>query len=511
MDSSNKTVALVDVMNHDANTKMRIAVGLVYVGSALKKHGYKVKIFQPTKEKEIQQQVEQEIIKDNPLFVGFSAFIGSNLAMSLDMSERLKEALDVTIVWGGKFPSSIPDLVLKEDCIDVVCLGEGEETIVELAKTFESGGSLDKIKGICYKADGRIVHNEEREPIHDLDSLEYDINLIQDWSKYVSILNGRIRIFDPFESQRGCPFSCNFCHQSMKMWSKNGKKIIRAHSVDWILKRAKQLKELTGVEYISFCDDEFWIKKSRAFELLEGLYSIGIKVNNLRMRFSSLQNEEMIERLIKYGILNMGFGLESGSDRILGLMNKKQTTKQVEEKLRLVDKYPQMVCGGAIILGSPGETKKDMIESVRFVLNMCQKYPRFRSEFYFYQPLPGTVFGNMAVDLGFDPPQSIREWAKVDGYSAHKIAKGWLPWFNRREEINFERARRYISLARFDQTREDSQSSEKMGLIYRLKRRILRVFEILAAMRLYHWFFYFPIEFYILGAYRHLTEWTIEE
>src|SRR4030043_1489238 len=299
MGNSKKFIALVNVINQDMEEKLRIPVGLIYLGSALKKQGYKVKLYQPVQRREEIQQVEEEIIKENPLFVGFSVFMGPGSVESLDLSGRIKKASGAKIVWGGKFPTSISEQVIKEDGIDVVCLGEGEETIVELANSFESGESLEGVKGICCKTDKGIVYTEPRELIRDLDTLDYDLSMIKDWNRYFTTLNEKPALLDVIESQRGCPFRCRFCFQNREFDKESGKKVVRFHSVGWVLEKAKYLKEVTGVEYTSFCDDEFWIKSDRAFEIIEKLHKIGLRFYKLRMRFGSLRNEEMIERLIK--------------------------------------------------------------------------------------------------------------------------------------------------------------------------------------------------------------------
>jgi anaerobic magnesium-protoporphyrin IX monomethyl ester cyclase len=494
-----KNVALVNVVDSNTQGKFRIPVGLIYLGSALKKHGYKVKIYQPLLNEEEIQNVEERIMEQGPLFVGFSVFMGPGSVASLDMSERIKDALDTKIVWGGKFATSIYDQVIQEDSIDVVCLGEGEETIVELAKAFESGQDLSRVKGISYKNNGQVVNTGRRELIEDLDSLCYDFTLIEDWDRYITELDGRTVLLDVIESQRGCPFRCRFCYQSRKEYQKNGKKIVRSHSVDWVIEKAKQLKEMTDAEYISFCDDEFWIKRERSFEIIEKLYAIGIKFYKLRMRFSSLKNEEMIKRLIKNEIYTVNFGLESGVSRILQLMDKRQTKELIIDKIRLLAKYPQINCGAPVIIGSPTETKQEALESVKFALRLCRENPNFTFGINLYKPLPGTDFFKMTVDLGFDPPKDVRGWVNVEHKLAYKLANNWLPWFNKREEQNYVRVFDYLRI--FYYARKSSNGNvQKRG--FGLKRLVKKFIGFVAYKRIYYWFFLFPVDAYLSNVYR---------
>jgi radical SAM superfamily enzyme YgiQ (UPF0313 family) len=504
MISVKKSVALVNVINLDMEEKLRIPVGLIYLGSALKKHGYKVTLYQPIQRREEIQRVEDEIIRENPLFVGFSVFMGPGSVESLNMCERLKKASGIKIVWGGKFPTSISEQAIKEESIDVVCLGEGEETVVELANAFEANASLEGVKGICYKAGNEIVHTEPRELIQDLDTLDYDLGMIQDWSRYFTTFNGRPALLDVIESQRGCPFCCRFCFQNREFDKKTGKKIVRFHSIGWVLEKAKYLKKITGVEYVSFCDDEFWIKSDRAFEVIEKLHEVGLKFYKLRMRFSSLRDEEMIARLIKNEVCHLNFGLESGVDRILKLMDKRQTTQQILTKTRLLAKYPQIMPGAPIIIGNPTETKEEVLESIRFALKLCSENPNFVFGVNLYKPLPRTDFFDMAVNLGFVPPQDVRGWENVEHKLVYKLARGWLPWFNKREELNYRRVFDYLAI--FNGLRKShavNPRNRRFGILNPLNA-LKKIFEITARERLYHWFFLFPVEVWMLKIYRSL-------
>ena len=504
MSDSNKTVVLVNVINAASEEKLRIPVGLIYLGSALQKYGYKVKIFQPIQQEEKIRQVEHSIIEENPIFVGFSVFMGPGSVASLEMSQRIKKASGAKIVWGGKFPTSIAEQVISEDCIDVVCLGEGERTIVELAKAFEEGSSLKEVNGICYKSNGQITYTEPRELIQDLDTLDYDLTLIKDWDRYITTLNGRAALLDVIESQRGCPFCCRFCYQSRKGYQKNGKKIVRAHSVEWVLMKAGQLKEMTGVDYISFCDDEFWINRDRSFEIIEKLYGIGLKFFKLRMRFSSLKDGAMIERLIANEIYTLNFGLESGVDRILKLMDKRQTTEQILEKIRLLAKYPQIMTGAPIIIGNPTETKEEVLESVRFALRLCKENPNFDFGVNLYKPLPGTDFFDMAIGLGFDPPKNIRDWASVEHKLVYKLAKSWLPWFNKREEINYIRVFDYLRILYYVRSSNRTDTGKRGIKVFSPNRILKKFIGFVAYKRIYFWFFAFPIDAYFSNIIRQL-------
>jgi anaerobic magnesium-protoporphyrin IX monomethyl ester cyclase len=498
MDNSNKQIALISVVNADMAAKLSVPVGLIYVGSALEEYGYNVQVFQPIDGTDQIEQVEEEVCQIKPLFVGFSVFMGPGSITSLEMSERLKQRLGVNIVWGGKYPSSIPVDVLKERAIDAVCIGEGEETVVELARCWETNGELSSVKGTAFRDGDEVKLTQPRPLIEDLDKLEYNLHLIRDWPRYLTHLNGRPALIDVFESQRGCLYRCRFCYQSKILFSDRGKKIVRAHSVEWVLDKARRLKEMTGVEYISFCDDEFWIKRNRAFAIMDGLARMGIRQYKVRMRITSLKDKEMVQRLLDYGVSDLGFGLESGVDRVLKLMNKGQTTKQIESKIRLLASFPEIRPGGLVILGSPTETKDEVRRTLRFYTGLQKINPSFVFGMNIYMPLPNTEFFDLAVQEGFKPPRSLREWAETERHQVHRIAGQWLPWFNARAERDVGRLEEYLNIIAFHR-RPDL--SRPRGKAFKAATGLL---ERLARARVGHWFFYMPAELYLQMLYRRL-------
>ncbi len=504
MAASSRKIALVNVVSYGDEEKLRIPVNLVYLGSALKKAGYPVSIYHPLQREQDIKEVEENIIREKPLFVGFSVFMGPGSVVSLDMSYRIKNALDIKIVWGGKFATSIYEQVTQEKCIDAVCLGEGEKTIVELAEAFEKGESLENINGIGFRCENKTITTKPRTLVHDLDSLPYDLTLIKDWKRYITTLNGKPALLDIIESQRGCPFNCSFCYQSREMYNTGSKKVIRSHSVEWVLKKVAELKRLTNVEYISFCDDEFWINHNRSFEIIEELYQMGIKFYKLRMRFSSLRNAEMIERITRNEIFTLNLGLESGVNRILTLMNKKLTTEKALEKIRLLAKYPEISAGSAVIMGNPTETKEEVIKSVRFALKLCRENKNFAFGVNLYKPLPGTIFFNMVVKLGFVPPTDIRGWVNVEHKLAFKLAHSWLPWFNRREEQNYLRVLIYLKLYSYVRNNHIRMRKKNMAVIINPVTWLKKILEYIVVFRLYNWFFRFPVEIYLRSTILHL-------
>jgi radical SAM superfamily enzyme YgiQ (UPF0313 family) len=156
-------------------------LGLIYLGGALRKAGYqKVKVFNIFKD-EIDKTVD-EIVKMKPLFVGLSTLTGPQTRYTYDMSRAIKARdKDIKIIWGGVHPTMLPEDCLKEDCVDMVCIGEGEEVITELAASLAAKADLEGIRGIGYKREEKAVINPRRPFITELDRFEPDWGLVDDF------------------------------------------------------------------------------------------------------------------------------------------------------------------------------------------------------------------------------------------------------------------------------------------------------------------------------------------
>lgn len=485
----NKTCLLITGTNPGG--QIQAPVGLIYMGTQLKKHGYPVEIFHVTDAASL-AVCKEKIMSEDFLFVGCSIWMGPT---SLDMMELTQAAKGrgFPTLWGGKFVTSLKDEALTEESVDVAVMGYAEETAVELADCIKAGKDYSGVAGIYYRGKGgEIIKTADRKPPpENLDEYDYDLGLIKDWSKYVVQQGGDRILYDPLESQRGCLFRCRFCfHCDDKIYSDSNKKTINSHSVDFVLKKAKELKDLTGATKITFCDDEFWINEARSLEIVEKLKAMGISLMFMRIRFSSI-NDNMLRRLQELGVTGIACGLESGNARVLKMMNKGLTLEATREKMRLLAKYP-IIVNTVIILGNPTETKEEMLESIRFMMSLRKIKKNLNVLTFFYRPLPSTDFGRMAEEAGFKRPRHIRDWVNVSAENIFSMGHQWLPWYGRRDELNMKRKDDYFALNSI--LAEQLYGDKKRGLGMKLLRPLLYLAERLTYARIYLWDFRFPVD-----------------
>lgn len=484
-----KTCLLITGTNFGES--IQIPVGLIYLGSQLKKHEFPVEIFHVT-DKNSLQICKGKILSNNYLFVGFSVWMGST---SLDMIELTKEAKNrgLPTIWGGKFITSLKADSLTESSVDISVMGYAEETIVELADCLHLGKDLASVSGIYFRDQiGNIIKTKDRQlPEVNLDNYGYDLSLISDWSLYIVKPESEIIIFDPLESQRGCLFRCRFCfHSDDAIYSRSAKKIVNFHSVDFIINKAKELKALTGVRKISFCDDEFWISESRSLEIIKRLKDIGIEIILIRIRFTSL-NENMLEKLEALSVGSIACGLESGNARILKMMNKGLTLDIVKDKMHLLAKR-QIIVNTVIIIGNPTETKQEMLDSIRFMLSLRKIKRNLNLLTFFYRPLPSTDFGKIAEECGFKRPSNVKEWVNVSAEHIFNIGNQWLPWYSQHEKKNMGRKDDYFVLNCI--LAEQLYGAKANNFYVKLLWPLLYLAERITFKRIYYWNFQFPID-----------------
>ena len=215
-------------------------LSILYVGGALRKAGYNVRLFNVFEQK-IEKCIE-EIIAINPLFVGFSVFTGRQTEISAKMSLAIKRKnRNIPIVWGGIHPSLLPLDCLREEFIDMVCIREGEETACEIAECFNERKDVKHILGIGYKdkKTGKIIINPNRPFMKNLDEYRPDWELLssEEIEKCIDTLpDGRKKI--DFIGSRGCPFNCAFCYNLLfheRRW--------RKHSTNFVIREISYLKE----------------------------------------------------------------------------------------------------------------------------------------------------------------------------------------------------------------------------------------------------------------------------
>jgi anaerobic magnesium-protoporphyrin IX monomethyl ester cyclase len=285
---------------------------------------------------------------------------------------------DVPVIAGGPHCTIKPDEVMKL-CpdIDFLVRGEGEETLLELIENIKDCKTtevLNNIKAITYRQNGQLVHTPDREFIDDLDTLGFPArNLLLNKNSYDSEDMGLLM------TTRGCPYSCSYCATSI--W----KRKVRCRSVDNVIAEIKLISSTYGTRQFTFKDDSFTVNRKRVLKFCDRIIAEKLNINwdcNTRV---DLVNEELLKKMKKAGCNSIKVGIETGSKRVLTLINKGTTLSQAKEAARLFRKVG-IHWTGYFMIGLPTETKEEIYQTLKF---MKELKPDFAS-LSVYEPFPGT-------------------------------------------------------------------------------------------------------------------------
>lgn len=311
-----------------------------------------------------------------------------------DMCRTLKEKdSTVPIVLGGPHPTALPRQTLLQTSADIVVIGEGEETFLELVKVLGNGGTLDNIRGLAFKNNGEVTINQPRELIKDIDKLPFPAKDLLPLDRYYLPPTKRIRSERATNmiTSRGCPFECTFC-MARSIWGRK----TRLRSIENVLDEIEENVEIFNLTEFSFHDELFTFKRSRIIELCRAIVARGLDISWVCMARAGTVDAELLEYMKKGGCGKISFGFESGNQNMLSLMNKKETLANAVESVRLC-KQAGIRVGGAFILGHPGETLESIQDTIRFAIELDVD----TAAFFIAIPYPGTALYNLALENGY--------------------------------------------------------------------------------------------------------------
>jgi anaerobic magnesium-protoporphyrin IX monomethyl ester cyclase len=377
-DHKMKTVALVYPYFHpraDTSIFRFPPLGLGYIASYLKQNDVSVEIIDCTFLN--QKQALKKIIDSKPKIIGIQSMY-SMRNKSFELAHILRDHCEL-LVAGGALPTTQPEAFLRD--FDVVVIGEGEQTMLELVNQFEKGGDLSQIKGIAYRDKGtnQIKRTFPRGSVEDLDKLPPPSRELFDNYSYMKYYSGRFGYkTTAIMTSRGCPFACDFC--SRPVFGNE----FRARSASKVVDEIEEVISL-GYNRIWFADDCFTLNRTRLIEVCDEIIKRKLKIGWECLSRVDTLDSEIANKMKQAGCVRMFFGVESGNDAILKIMNKQITTKQAYLATQICKKNG-VKAAAFFILGYPGENDKTILDTVKFASSLPLDYLSFTMPY----PIPGT-------------------------------------------------------------------------------------------------------------------------
>lgn len=338
--------------------KPYVPLGILYVSAYLGKNGFDNEVFDSTFSSF--EKLKEKIAADVPDMIG----IYTNLMTKLNVLKivrfiRSEEKFSrIKIVLGGPEVRNHAKAFLLHGA-DVLVIGEGEETMLQLVRQFSSGGNLSGVKGIARKENGEIIFNAEQPLLKAIDELPFPgrekINLqlyFDAWKE----AHGSSTV--SISTMRGCPYTCKWCSRAVYGGT------YRRRSAKLVVDEIVYLQSQYTFDNAWFVDDVFTISHKWLNEFAQEIEARKVKVRYEIITRADRMNEAVIDLLVKSGCFRVWIGAESGSQDIIDAMDRRVEVKQVREMIRLARKKG-LEAGTFIMLGYPGETQKDIKETVR--------------------------------------------------------------------------------------------------------------------------------------------------
>jgi len=429
-------VALVYPYFHPANDNSIFRfppLGLGYIAAALKKRGVEVELVDCTF-MQFREAVDR-IKRARPQIIGFYSMF-SMKKTTLELAQCLKkEGLeDSLFAVGGPLPSWAPDGFL--DIFDVVAVGEGEQTMADLAECVEQRKEFSCVKGLIFHEGNHIVNTGPREFKQDLDSLPTPTRELFNNKAYKKYYLDHFGYSTTsMITSRGCPFSCDFCSRPILGAD------MRSRSVNNIVDEMEEIAAL-GYDRVWFADDCFTLNRNHLLDVCREIVRRGVKVGWECLSRVDTMDAEVAEGMKRAGCIGVFFGIESGNDSVLGIMNKHISTAQAEKAV-YVAKAAGLKVGAFFIVGYPGESNKTVLDTVRFASGLPLDYLSFTLPY----PIPGTPLYERVKDNGV----SIEDWEEPKNYRLirHKLlytsgfSEGKLKFAIGKAQVQFY-GRRYL-------------------------------------------------------------------
>lgn len=372
----------------------RINLTLGYIGEYLRTKGIDTLFLDRPHFKSI-SKLENEIEKINPNIV-FMASVSSsrdiiNLNSFIEISKICKKISDeIKVVFGGYLSSAIPFEMLKNKSVDFIIVGEPEHTFLELVNEIENDGKdLKKIRGIAFRNGENFKRTGNRPLIKNIDSIPMPHPFLP-FSNYSITFSPLIKIkYGAMLTSRGCPISCKFCPIKLIFGVQ-----YRTYSINRVIDEIKYLYD-KGIDNISFLDSIFPLDKKRTITICKNIIEEGFDINWSCFGHLNFIDKELLYWMKKSGCTSIRYGIESGDQKILNLMNKNIDVSRARRVVSLTKKFGIMTILNFII-GFPTET----IETAMRTINLAKSLNSI-TYFSLMIPYPGTEIYDWAKENNF--------------------------------------------------------------------------------------------------------------
>jgi anaerobic magnesium-protoporphyrin IX monomethyl ester cyclase len=406
---------------------------LLSLASTLQEGGFKVIIIDAA----ITPDYETAVLREcrDALCIGISVLTGPMIRGAMTVATQVKAHLpEVKVIFGGWHPTLLPDETLAEPYVDIVVRGQGEVTLLEVARALANKQPLDFVTGISWKSNGVRRMNLERrvQPLDSFPPPAFDLTDFDAYEKRAGIRKLA------YTTSVGCPYACNYCTDMVVY-----KRRFNAFTAERVVEELPRLVKRYQIEEVALLDSNFPVDIHRALDIARGILNSGVKFRwtfQASTDFLCRMSEDEVRLLAESGVSHMGFGTESTSDAVLKLMNKRhQRVNEMYETARKANLAGIKVTFN-LIFGYPGETEADRIITFQTMSDISRQFHNVNFSPNIFTPYPGIPIWPQLRELGVHEPKSLREWMEMP------LGANVLPWLKDRELARLNRMLDYFLL-----------------------------------------------------------------
>jgi len=343
-------------------------LGIQTLAPVLRRRGHRVRMFDTCHPQMKAEHIAQAVAAERPDVIALSCLSTTTYPAVKLMARQLKvETPKIPIIAGGAFATGNSDRILR-DCPDIDCVGvgEGEELLPDY---LDHLGDLGSVAGLVWRHAGQIIRNTPRPLLQDLDQYPYPdrASLPIDYIESMPLDVPAVLSLDKFctmQTSRGCPYGCIYCDipsLSQGKW--------RCRSAEHVLGEMQQLNEM-GYRSIYLTDDHFLLKRERISAICNGIIDRGLEFRwGCEGRVDAVAIDQL-PIMHKAHCAFLAFGVEAGTQKVLDRLKKNQTLEQVRNAVRKAKQQGIAMVHGFFVIGSPGETARDIMESFRFAARL---------------------------------------------------------------------------------------------------------------------------------------------
>ncbi|MBL7148209.1 MAG: cobalamin-dependent protein [Nanoarchaeota archaeon] len=332
-------------------------LGLMYLAGYLRKYNsHQIKILDCQLEQLNYKQLKQKLIQENPDVVGITTmtFTLIDVIKTAQLIKQINHKIKVVL--GGPHVNIYPQETMNIKEIDFLVLGEGEESFKKLLDNINQTKKLHQIKGIVFKDKDKIINTGNQKLVENLDLIPFPARDLLPYQKYFSVISSKKPITTMFTS-RGCPFKCLFCDRP------HLGKLFRARSAKNVVDEMEECQKL-GIKEIFIYDDTFTVNRQRVLDICSEIKKRNLTISwDVRTRVDTV-DQEIIKVMKDANCQRIHFGVEAGTQKILDVLRKGINLKQIEKAFKITKKN-NIQTVGYFMIGSPNETKKDILETIK--------------------------------------------------------------------------------------------------------------------------------------------------